>query len=192
MTILWSINDRDGADFPLKDKEVHLYYTCERGRFEAEIEIQDSNVVAWHFYGKDQRALGSYTLTLEILQSQGKRSIKKDICNAFVLVGKECEEKYYKEDADVNEGGEVVLASDLDIYRMSPIIPQIGANGNWFVDGVDTNSSSKGPKGEVTDLAYFEFAVEDDMNLNLTYIYGNNDMKLKFELDDNGYLTLDN
>lgn len=156
MTILWSINDRNGAALPLDDKEVHLYYTCERGRYEADIEIQDGNVVIWHFYGRQQRALGSYTLTLEILQSQGKRSIKKDICNAFVLVGKECEEKYSKGEAHINEGGEITLVTDLDIYRISPVIPYIKEEdgiGYWWVDDVNTQIRATGKSA-------YEIAVE--------------------------------
>ncbi len=147
MTILWTINDRDSKAFSLIDKEVHLYYTCERGRFEADIEIQGGNVVAWNFLGRDQRALGGYTLSLEILQSNGKRTIKKDICAAFVLVGKECEEKYDGE-AEINEGGEITLSTDLDIYRISPIIPYVQYDergyGYWYVDGVNTGDRSTG------------------------------------------------
>ena len=144
MTIIWSITDRNGAALPLTDKEVHLYYTCERGRFEADIEIQDGNVVIWHFFAKDQRVLGDYKLTLTILQSAGKRAIRRDICTAFTLVGRACEENYGDDEANINEGGEITLASELDIYRISPIIPTIGANGNWRVDGVDTGLPSRG------------------------------------------------
>ena len=53
VTILWSVTDKKGVALPLTDKEVHLYYTCERGRFEADIEIQDDNVVVWHFLNKE-------------------------------------------------------------------------------------------------------------------------------------------
>lgn len=144
MTIIWSITDRNGAALPLTDKEVHLYYTCERGRFEADIEIQDGNVVIWHFFAKDQRVLGGYKLTLTILQSAGKRAIQRDICTAFTLVGRACEENYDDDEANINEGGEITLASELDIYRISPIIPTIGANENWRVDGVDTGLPSRG------------------------------------------------
>lgn len=143
MTIIWSVTNKDGSSFPLAGKEVHLYYTCERGRFEADIQIQD-NVVAWGFAGRDQRVLGGYTLTLEVIQPGGKRIIRKDICNAFTLVGKECEEKDTPGDADINEGGVITLATELDIYRISPIIPQIGENDNWWVDGQDTGNPSYG------------------------------------------------
>lgn len=148
MTILWTVNDRDGKALPLRDKEVHLYYTCERGRFEADIEIQGGNVVAWNFLGRDQRALGNYTLSLEILQSDGKRTIKMDKCNAFSLVGRNCEEVYDDGDADINEGGELAIVSNLDIYRISPIIPYVVKDNNgigyWYVDGVKTGDRSTG------------------------------------------------
>ena len=123
MTILWSITNKDGSPFPLAGKKVHLYYTCERGRYEAEIEIQNDNVIAWSFLGSDQKTLGDYTLTVEILQSDGKRAIRKDVCNAFTLVGKNCEEKYDLGEAYINEGGRLTLTTELDIYRISPIIP---------------------------------------------------------------------
>lgn len=192
ITVVWTINDRDGAALPLKDKEVHLYYTCERGRFEADFEIQGSNVIVWDFVGRLQRALGDYSLTVEILQSDGKRSIRKDICGAFTLVGKGCEESSSKGDAIINKDGEITLVTDLDIYRISPIIPYVGEDGYWWVDGVKTPWYSRGPKGEVVDAAYLDFEIDDDMNLNLTFISGNEDLNMQFTLDEDGNLTLDN
>ena len=157
MTVLWAINDRDGSVFPLEDKEVHLYYTCERGRFEADIEIQNSNIVVWHFYGKDQRALGTYALTVEVFQSNGKRTIRKDICAAFVLVGKSCEEIEDPADANINEGGTLTLATELDIYRLQPAIPYIVEDekgiGYWWVDGTNTEIRASGKSA-------YEVAVE--------------------------------
>jgi len=147
ITIIWSVTNKDGSPFPLAGKDVHLYYTCERGRFEAAIQIQN-NVVSWDFVGRDQKVLGGYTLTLEILQSGGKRIIRRDICNAFVLVGKGCEESDNLGDADINEGGEITLVSELDIYRISPIIPYVVRDENgiayWYVDGVNTGDRSTG------------------------------------------------
>lgn len=138
ITVLWSINGGNGDAMPLEGKDVRLYYTCERGRYEADIEIQ-GNVISWTFMGGDQRALGDYTLTAVILQSDGKRAIRKDACGAFTLVGRECEESQ-EGGAHIEEGGVITLATDLDIYRISPVIPYVGDNGNWFVDGVDTGS----------------------------------------------------
>lgn len=157
MTVLWSINDRNGAAVPLGDKDVHLYYTCERGRYEVPFEIQDDNVIVWHFYGKDQRALGTYTLTIEVFQSNGKRTIRRDICAAFALVGRNCEECYDNGEAHINEGGTLTLATELDIYRIQPVIPYIVEDekgiGYWWVDGVNTGIRASGKSA-------YEIAVE--------------------------------
>lgn len=148
MTIIWSVTNKDGSSFPLAGKEVHLYYTCERGRFEADIEIQNSNVIVWNFLGSSQRALGDYTLILEILQSNGKRVIRRDICNAFTFVGKSCEGRHGNEDGEINNDGVINLVSELEIYRISPIIPYVVKDENgigyWYVDGVNTGDRSTG------------------------------------------------
>lgn len=178
MTILWSINDRNGTALPLDGKEVHLYYTNNRGRHEADIEIQDSNVIVWHFLNKDQRVLGSYTLTVEILSNEN-RAIKKDICDAFTLVGKECEESYDSADAYIYDGGEITLTTDLDIYRISPIIPYIVEDesgvGYWYVDGINTGQRSKGEtayeyavsqgyEGSEQDFAALQASLQEQVN----------------------------
>ena len=143
ITVLWAVSDRNGAALPLTDKEVHLYYTNARGRHEADIRIQDGNVVVWDFFGKDQRTLGNYTLTLEIIQPYGRRTIKMDKCGAFALVGRSCEEGSFEGEANINNGGEITLASELDIYRIQPVVPVIGENGNWWVEGVDTGKPAR-------------------------------------------------
>lgn len=159
LTIFWAINNRDSSAVPLADKDVHLFVTHDRGREEVDISVQD-NVICWEFLGKNQRVLGTYKLTAEIFTSEGKRVIRKDICEAFALVGKSCCENTEENEANISEGGVLSLSSELDIYRISPIIPQIGENGNWFVDGVDTGKPAKGADA-------YEIAV--DRGYNGTY-----------------------
>lgn len=161
ITIVWSIKDRKGAVLPLKDKEVRLFYTCERGRYEADIQIQDDNVVVWTFLGKNQRTLGSYTLTLEIKMPYGTRTIKRDECNAFCLVGRKCEESDYLGDAIIHEGGEITLATELDIYRIQPIIPEIVKEADgyeyWYIDGVNTGKRSYGKTAYEVAVEFGQF-----------------------------------
>lgn len=143
MTVVWSIYDHTGAAYNLKGKEVRLYYTCERGRFEVDFEIQGTNEVVWSFLGREQKVIGDYTLSLEIIESAGKRRIFKDYCNAFTLVGKSCEETALG-NPNISEDGNIVLSSKLDVYKIQPIIPTVGSNSNWFVDGTDTGKPSTG------------------------------------------------
>lgn len=151
MTVLWAIYERDCVTpYNLSDKEVRMFITHDRGREPVEVtktQLPDgtvNNVIRWFWPGVKQRILGPYTLTLEILTSADKRVIRKDVCDAFILVGRDCLATEDEGEANINEGGEITLASSLDIYRISPIIPQIGENGNWFVDGVDTGRPAKG------------------------------------------------
>jgi hypothetical protein len=141
--IFWAITQNDGTPLALEDKDVRLFVTHPRGREKVDIDVQ-GNVIAWEFLGRSQRHLGTYKLTAEIFTSEGKRVIRKDICEAFTLVGNSCCENTEAGEADIREGGELMLASQLDIYRISPVIPQIGANGNWWVDGQDTGKPAKG------------------------------------------------
>lgn len=77
------------------------------------------------------------------------------------------------------------------------MVPEVGSNGNWIVNGKDTGSPARGEKGEkgdkgdVVDAAYMEFDVDNDMSLNLTFISTNDQLSLEFELDEDGYLTVD-
>ena len=106
--------------------------------------------------------LGSYGLTLEVLQSDGKRAIRKDICEAFTLVGKSCFEETEGE-ANVLEGGEIVLSSELDIYRISPIVPTIGLNGNWWIDGKDSGYLASTARDNVREI--FLPTIDEDGNI---------------------------
>jgi hypothetical protein len=87
------------------------------------------------------------------------------------------------------------LVTDLDIYRISPIIPHIDkaedGNDYWFVDDVNTGHIARGEKGDVVDAAYMLFDVDDDMNLNLTFLSTNDQLELDFEINEDGYLTVD-
>ena len=190
LTLVWSVKEKNGEPLPLNDKEVHLYYTCERGRYEADIQIQEGNVVVWTFLGKDQRTLGEYSLTLEIISPYGQRTIKDDRCNAFTLVCKSCEESEGEGDAVIDQAGTIRLATTLDIYKIQPVVPFIGKNETWVVDGVDTGKPARGEKGDAVDVAYVKFEVDDRMNLIVHYTTTNNDQMPKFKVDERGHLII--
>lgn len=159
MTILWAINNKDGSPFNMEGKEVHLFITHRYGREEVRCTISTlpdgtvNNVIRWDFAGDDQKVLGPYTLTAKIFTSEDMKLIKKDICEAFELVGVSCMECEDDDNAVINDGGELVLSSRLDIYRFGIPKITIGINGNWHIDGVDSGVSAiGGGPGLVTRL----------------------------------------
>lgn len=151
LTILWAITNKDGSPYLLTNKDVKLYVTHQRGREEVSITTQD-NVVRWDFLGETQRVLGAYTLTVEISEKKGTKNITKDYCAAFTLVGKTCEESA-EDDYIINESGEILLTSPLDVYKLEPTKVEIGPNGNWFIGGVDSGYPASGGAGLI-DVVY--------------------------------------
>ena len=150
LSVFWAIQDKDDSPFPLEGKDVRLFVTHPRGRIEVtdEIEIQD-NVICWEFKGVSQKYLGTYKLTAEIRTNPSTRVVRKDIQEAFALVSESVYEDSEGTPPLVNENGTIYLSSVLDVYRIMPVIPQIGPNGNWWIDGEDTGHPSFGGNANI-------------------------------------------
>lgn len=151
LTVLWAINNRDGSPFDMNGKEVKLFVVNSRGREEVEATLTTmedgsvDNVIRWDFSGDRQRVTGLYALEVEIKASDTHKKIKKDICEAFVLVSKsEMESDLDEGEPYVYDGGMLVLSSRLDVFRFGIAKIEIGTNGNWFIDNVDTGTSALG------------------------------------------------
>lgn len=155
LSIFWAILDDDGQPYPLSDKKVRLFVTHPRGRMEVtdDMSIENGHVVVWNFQASKQRYLGTYKLTVEIYSSPTTRVLRRDIEEAFGLVSSSLYEDIEAGKPDINETGMLRLSSVLEVIRISPIIPQIGENGNWWVDGEDTGKPAKGADA-------YEIAVE--------------------------------
>lgn len=169
LTVLWAIHNRDGSPYNFEGKEIHLYVTNERGREEVNAELSRledgtyNNVVRWNFSGNKQRVLGLYTLTIEIFASEDKRQITKDYCEAFSLVSRSVLEDE-EGDANILDGGELVLSSKLDIYRLGIPKISIGTNGNWFIDGLDTGKSALAGGEGLVNVIYDEDDLEQEFD----------------------------
>lgn len=149
LVVLWAICNRDGSPYNLANKQVRLFVMNERGRKEVVPVLTTlpdgsiNNVIRWDFYGMEQRVMGLYTLSVEIFTDEDKKSIKKDYCEAFCLVGSSSLEDEDLAD-NISDGGELILSSSLDAIQLSIPRIEIGVNGNWIIDGIDTNVSALG------------------------------------------------
>lgn len=192
LSIFWAILDDDGQPYPLSDKKVRLFVTHPRGRMEVtdDMSIENGHVVVWNFQASKQRYLGTYKLTVEIYSSPTTRVLRRDIEEAFSLVSASLYEDVESGKPDINESGLLRLSSVLEVVRVSPVIPQIGNNGHWFVDGKDTGHPARGEKGAVADIAYVFFEIDNEMNLNCESAYGDESLPTTFGLTEDGYLTL--
>lgn len=161
LTVLWAIHNRDGSPYNFEGKEVHLYVTNDRGREEVRAELSRledgtyNNVLRWNFSGDKQKVLGLYKLTVEIFGSEDSRQITKDYCEAFSLVSRSDLEDEEGE-ANITDGGELILSSKLDVYRFGIPKISIGTNGNWYIDDVDTGKSAMGGGQGLVNVIYGE------------------------------------
>lgn len=170
LVVLWAICNRDGSPYDLAGKQIRLYVTNERGRKEVTpilTALPDgtvNNVIRWDFLGIEQRVTGLYTLSVEIFSAYGKKNITKDCCDAFYLVSSSSLEDEVLEE-NISDGGELMLSSSLDVIHVTAPKVEIGENGNWFIDGIDTNVSAYGKSG-----ATEEFVEEKVNEINNTII----------------------
>lgn len=122
LSVFWAIHNRDGSPFSMEGKNIRLFVTNERERREVYpilTSLPDgtiNNVIRWDYKGDDQKVLGLHTLTVEISEFNNRREITKDYCEAFSLVSRS-DIEVDEEDANISIGGDLILASKLDIYR---------------------------------------------------------------------------
>ena len=161
ITILWAINNRDGSPFNMANKEIRLFVTNSRGREEVEATLTTledgsvSNVIRWDYSADKQKALGLYKLEAEIYTNEHKK-IRKDISEAFTLVSLSEQEEGEEGEANIYNGGELILSSTLDVYRFGIPKVEIGTNGNWYIDEADTGVSALGGGPGLVKILYKE------------------------------------
>lgn len=192
LSVCWAILDDNDQPFSLSGKDVKLFVTHPRGRVEVtdDTTIQDDHVIVWDFAASKQRYLGTYKLSVEIYTSPTTRVLKRDINEAFSLVSDSLYEDIESGKPDINESGLLRLSSVLEVLRVFPVIPQIGENGNWVVEGVDTGKPARGEAGSAVELAYVTLYIDENMNLIFDYLPSENSEALAFELTAEGYLNL--
>ena len=155
LSIFWAINNRDGSPYDLDGKEVRLFMTHERGREEVEAQItrlEDgirNNVIRWDFKAEDQRVLGKYTLTFVVLESDTHRELTKDYGEAFTLVGRS-EMESGEGDANISIGGDLILSTKLDIYRIQATNVDVAGLKNQIYD-VEKGLTTKVEKEEFNE-----------------------------------------
>lgn len=140
ISVAWNVRIA-GAGYFLEGKDLKLYITSpSRVRTEVTDFSVSGSLVCFIFHGEDQHEPGIYTLTL--IENKGVSGMLTfDCCDALQLVEWSCL-------AGDNIPDELTLESDAVVSLVHPIVPTIGENGHWFVDGVDTGKPAYIPAGQ--------------------------------------------
>lgn len=90
--VSWAIfaDAENQVPYDLTGRRLTMYLTNRYGTSQISGFKTEGHIVKWTYYGKDQKQLGPYTLTL--VENEGKEDMHTvDFCKAFVLVARSCE-----------------------------------------------------------------------------------------------------
>ena len=138
LTVTWKLNKPDGGAFDISGLRLRLFYTCANRQGEVPSFATSGNPLQWVFTADKQVHSGDYSLRLVIYQ------YNQLICtlyylNAFALSSAGTTAGIISQQTD--EGNFLALQSVAEFYKFAPVIPVVGQNGNWFINGEDTGIS---------------------------------------------------
>ena len=139
LVILWHFSKPDGTTFSLDGYSYRLYYRNGNRETEAESTMlsHDGNILSFVYPADAPRYEGEYSLRLDVFRGlSNNKFITINYQNAFVLsrlTDSETPEEY----EDTEPQSETVHLFTVAQYALlQPIIPTVGADGYWYVDGI--------------------------------------------------------
>ncbi len=145
LTIVLNIVDSNSEQYRLDDKTVRVYLLNPRGKMPVcDYEVTD-NVISFIYPGREQSVCGIYGIQL-IVETGNRRRMTINVPHAFMIEEYECEIGTDSAEGLI-EGNRLEITSVVNIYKIQPLIPEVGENGNWWVDGKDTGKPSVGQGG---------------------------------------------
>lgn len=139
ITIVWTLTKPDGTAFSLEGYQYQLFY-CVGNRYrEAAGSTVSGNVISWVFPSELQSAVGDYSLRLKLFQN-GYLFNTIDYNRAFTMM---------RGDSSTNNLSQQEQSSDVvslftvaEFYLLSPVIPTIGSDKYWYVNGTIVTDSN--------------------------------------------------
>jgi hypothetical protein len=154
LLIYWNFNIKktDGTVemLPLEGKPLRLTLITPRGKKEIKDYKVYGNIIEWLFSAKYQTTYGDHSLLLEVLSPSGEVVSASDQCKFVRIIDSSCIESDNDVALEIPEDEVmqvITLSTEMSVVRVMPVYPEIGPNGNWWIDGVDTGKPSRGEPG---------------------------------------------
>lgn len=183
IALQWRVLLKGGEPYNLEGKNLFLCYTALSGVTEVKDFSVNENTLTWTFLGKDQKVTGAYTLTL--VENKGEKGmLTVDVCEPFRLVDRSCMADDGNTCGNVSVES-VEVESSIDMTKIKPVIPEIGENGNWWIEGKDTGVRAEGRDGT---FAYPTFSIDPNTGIlkaSAPDFYQGDELFVK-----DGYLTM--
>ena len=151
----WTLHSIAGSEFSLAGLSTRLYYANGSSRSLATGTTSVDNVLTWTFQPDAQWKSGDYDLLLEIY-SNGSKLIDIHYPKAFLLLS-ESPSASAQNAASQSVDTTINILSSCDFNHFAPVVPVVGEDGKWYVNGVAAQDSEGNPV-----YAYPTLTIESD------------------------------
>jgi len=128
----WTLNSIAGEAFSLSGHTYQLHISCGNENAIATGVTHSGNVLTWTFRPSAAWKRGAYTLWLDVY-ANGTKIVTVTYPNAFHIVSRTASDV---QSVAVQTGSATLnLVSSLDFYRFAPVVPVVGEDGYWYVNG---------------------------------------------------------
>lgn len=139
VTAIINLMKPDGTAFSLQGYTYRLFYGVGSRWSEVTSSTVSGNVVSWVYAGSDQNAIGDYKLKL-ILYQNDTLFCTLNFNKAFTLY-KSAGAANNDEEQEEQATNTVTLFSVAEYYLFQPILPAIGNDKYWYVNGAIVTDS---------------------------------------------------
>ena len=135
LTIVWHLTKPDGTDFSLQGYSYRLFYKNGKGKAEADSThvTASGNTISFVFLTGAARFAGEYSLQLVLFQN-GSLFCTLNYNNAFGFTRLDVPGTANQNQEQT--GNVVHLYTAAEYYLLAPVVPTVGDDGYWYVNGV--------------------------------------------------------
>ena len=178
--LIWAIFSETGGTIPLEDKDLSLYMLNGRGNVKVEDFQVSGNKLQWTFRGKDQKAIGDYSVRIEIRSGERMLNIVEN--DIFRLIFSGVTGENHQE--GIVDNNSVYFSSKVSVVQLFPVIPVIGENGHWWIDGKDTGKLAYAEAGmSAYDLAV-SYGYQGTLSEWIESLHGGQSLRADTEIFD--------
>lgn len=160
ITLAWHFTKPDGSSFDLSGYQLRLFYGVgsrytEVSDFTLGTNAQNSveDFISWVFAADKQVTAGDYKMKLQVYQN-GHLFTTMNYNNAFALY--QGTPYSANDEEQEEEAGVVHLYTAAEFYLFNPVVPAVGTDGYWYVNGVPVRDGGNNPIPSYYDVKYDE------------------------------------
>lgn len=142
LNVIWHFTRPDGAAFDIGGYQYRLFYGVGNRYTEVSDTRVAENTISWLFPAEKQTTAGSYSLRLLLFQN-GNLLCTFNYNNAFAFFHGNSANTLQEEEQTTSNTVDLFTAAEF--YLFSPVIPTVGPDGYWYVNGVRVTDGNGQP-----------------------------------------------